>query len=319
MSDFHTSNPLNLLVLAGGISNEREVSISSGQSVAKALEIAGHNVIIDDIAPDNLSALDNNDYDLVFPVLHGTFGEDGQLQLILEEKNIPFVGSGSKASSLAMDKWKSKLIFEQNNISVTKGKLLQAEVFSKCPVSETADTLIVELGLPLVLKPVSDGSSFGVFLVNDKNDLISTLDNFFDKYGDCLVEKFNSGNEYTVGIVCDQVLPIIQIKPADKFYDFEAKYQRNDTEYVFDIDLSDDNIEFMYKAALRAYHLLGCRDLVRIDFMTELTGKPELLEVNTLPGFTDHSLVPKAAEKNGIYMPELCDKIVQNAVNRPII
>ncbi len=319
MSVFHTSNPLKILVLAGGISNEREVSLSSGKSVADALITAGHTVITADISPDNLTALDKNDYDIVFPVLHGVFGEDGQLQKILEEKKIPFVGSGSKASSLAMDKWASKLLFEQNGISVTKGKLLPADDYSQLPFAETAEKLISEMGLPIVLKPVSDGSSVGVYKVNDISELTSILETYFDRFGDCLAEKFNSGNEYTVGIVCDQVLPIIQILPAVDFYDYEAKYQRDDTRYEYDVDLSEDAKNAMCSSALRAYQLLGCKDLTRIDFMMESGSEPELMEVNTLPGFTDHSLVPKAAQKIGISMPELCDKIVQNAAGRPII
>ena len=319
MEGFTTVNQLNVLVLAGGVSNERDVSLASGKSVYQALINAGHKVTISDISPSDLSALDMPGIDVVFSVLHGCFGEDGQVQKILEDKKIPFVGSGSAASQLAMDKWKSKQLFEQNNINVTQGVLLSADEYRDASKVEAAESLIDQLGLPVVVKPVCDGSSVGVYLLKTKDEIIDRLENYFDEYGDCLAEKFNCGDEFTVGIVCDQILPIIQIKAAVEFYDYDAKYQRDDTSYLFDIELTDDQKNIMNDAAMRAYQLLGCRDLVRIDFMVEPDCTPQLLEVNTLPGFTDHSLVPKAAQKIGISMPELCDKIVQNAMSRPII
>ena len=318
MPEFRTSNPLNILVLAGGISSEREVSLAGGQSVSEALKQAGHNVKLADISPENLSALDDIEIDVVFPVLHGLFGEDGQLQAILETRKIKFVGSGSSASKLAMDKWNSKQLFEENGIDTTIGKLLTEDEFSANDSNEICKSIITELGLPLVLKPVDAGSSVGVFLAKNANEIETILGSFFSKYGDCLIEKYNSGAEYTVGIVCGQILPIIQIKAAVDFYDYDAKYQRNDTEYIFDVDLDSNYIEIMNTAALRAYQLLGCKDIARVDFMFEQGAVPQLLEVNTLPGFTDHSLVPKAGKKIGLSMPELCDKIAQNAYNRPI-
>lgn len=315
---FVTDNPLNILVLAGGVSSERDVSLASGAAVSQALTMAGHNVLTDDISPDDLTALDTPDIDLIFSVLHGTFGEDGTLQEIMEQRNIKFVGSGSIASRLAMDKWKSKQLFISDGITTTFGELLSSEECLKADKILLADKIIDGLGLPVVLKPVAEGSSVGVFIPKTREELIDSLTSFFQDYGNCLAEKFNSGGEYTVGIVCDKVLPVIQIRSASGFYDYQAKYQRNDTRYLFDTDLNSEQLDKINTTALRAYHLLDCKDLCRIDFMVEPGQEPQLMEVNTLPGFTSHSLVPKAAEKNGYSMVEICDKIVQNAFERPI-
>ncbi len=315
---YTTSNPLNVLVLAGGVSSERDVSLASGQSVANALASGGHNVEMSDISPDDLSALDTPDIDVIFSVLHGTFGEDGTLQEIMEQRDLKFVGSGSVASRLAMDKWQSKQMFISDGITTTFGELLSAEEYLHGDMAKLADELVGNVGLPVVLKPVAEGSSVGVHIPRTRDELYHCLSGFFKEYGDCLAEKFNTGGEYTVGIVCGEVMPIIQIRSAQGFYDYEAKYQRNDTTYLFETDLDSDQQDKMTAAALRAYQLLGCKDLCRIDFMVEVGQEPQLMEVNTLPGFTSHSLVPKAAEKLGYSMIEICDKIVQNAFVRPI-
>lgn len=315
---FQTTNPLNILVLCGGISSEREVSLKSGSSVINALKQAGHSVISSDISPDDLTALDIPEIDVIFPVLHGKFGEDGQLQEILESRRLKFVGSGSRASRLAMDKWLSKELFMQNGIAVTQGRLLMTQEYSRSNMSQLAGELSHDLGLPLVLKPVREGSSVGVYLEKSIDSLAERLETFFPEFGDCLAERFNTGGEYTVGIVCGEVLPVIQIKAANSFYDYQAKYQRNDTNYLFETELTEIQLKQMQAFALKAWELLGCQDLSRIDFMVESGSQPQLLEVNTLPGFTDHSLVPKAAAKKGYSMPEICDKIVQNCFKRSI-
>lgn len=315
---FTTSNPLNIVVLAGGISSEREVSLISGRSVAAALKEAGHTVQVADISPGDLSVLEIEGIDIFFSVLHGTFGEDGQLQEIMEDRNLRFVGSGSEASRTAMDKWMTKQICLDNGIAITAGKLLEAKYYEAEDKLALAESLVVEMGLPIVLKPVSEGSSVGVYIEKNLKDLAVRLESFFNEFGDCLVEKFNAGGEYTVGIVCDEVLPVIQIKSAAGFYDYQAKYISNDTKYLFETDLSKEQVEIMQGAALKINNLIGCNDLCRIDFMAEPQMEPQLLEVNTLPGFTDHSLVPKAAAKVGYSMPEICDKIIQNAFKRPI-
>lgn len=315
---FKTAMPLNIMVLCGGISSERDVSLKSGASVINALKQAGHKVVSSDISPDDLCALSQPGIDVIFPVLHGKFGEDGQLQEIMEKMRLKFVGSGSCASRLAMDKWLSKQIFAENGIAVTQGRLLQAELYGSLDKKELAAGLVGELGLPVVLKPVREGSSVGVYLEKTLDSLASRLASFFPEFGDCLAERFNTGGEYTVGIVCGEVLPVIQIKAANSFYDYQAKYQRNDTNYLFETELTTGQLKQMQESALLAYELLGCQDLSRIDFMVETGGVPQLLEVNTLPGFTDHSLVPKAAAKKGYSMPEICDKIVQNSFKRSI-
>ncbi len=307
---------LRVLVLSGGPSAEREVSLASGKAVANALKSVGHKVIESDIGPDNLSALDTGDFDVVFPVLHGTFGEDGQLQQILEQRNLPYVGSNSTASKLAMDKYQAKIAFEQAGVAVAEGVLIK----SKGPETEIDSQEIVQaiatVGIPCVVKPNCEGSSVGVVIGRQELQTIEAIEDALMHHGDCLIERFIMGREFTVGILAGEVLPVLEVKAADGFYDFEAKYEKNDTEYSFDLNLPDETIKAMQNDALACFNALKCRDLARIDFILSDSGR-FVLEINTLPGFTNHSLVPKAAQHIGMSMEEICDKIVQISYDRP--
>ncbi len=287
--------PLAVTVLSGGPGAEREVSLSSGTAVADALQRRGHSVLLADIGPHDLSALDRA-CDVVFPALHGTFGEDGQLQRILEARGIRFVGSGSAASEAAMDK------------AVTK-RLAQS-IGVRTPAFEVVERG-GEVGWngPVVVKPVDQGSSVMTRVVTEPTGLAPAVAAVLDGYGRALVERFIAGDELTVGILAGVPLPPICIRPRGAFYDYDAKYRDDRTEYHFDSH-PPALLDEAARLSLRVFQRLGCRHLARVDWMVDREQNLWLLEVNTLPGFTSHSLLPKAAERVGVPFDELCHRLV---------
>lgn len=298
---------LKITVLSGGPSSEREVSLNSGRAVAAALRSVGHDVYLADIGPDDLSALDRP-VDMVFIALHGAFGEDGVLQQILEDRGIRYCGSGPQASALAMDK------------AAAKARFLAAGV--PTPLFETVTRANVEEVLaqwapPAVVKPLDQGSSVDCVIVHAGEDLAAPIRRELELYGRCLVERFVPGAELTVGVLGEETLPPIQIRPKREFYDYQAKYLDSDTEYLFNIDLPASVLSEVRELSLRAHQALGCRDFSRVDWIVEeSTGRPFVLEVNTIPGFTDHSLLPKAARQAGMSFAELCQRIVELTCQR---
>lgn len=319
-----TSRKLAILVLRGGPSAERQVSLESGRCVADALRQMGHEVLEADIGPDNLSALDGDGskpFDIVFPILHGTFGEDGRLQKILEQRAIRFVGSGSHSSQLAMDKYTAKKLFEQAGLLTPKAILIENSANSSNNEQQLNNQItesIDQMNLPCVIKPNQQGSSIGVVIAQRQSKAQKAAIDSMKNYGDCLIERYIPGREFTVGIVADRVLPVLEVRPTQEFYDYSAKYDADDTEYIFDHSLPAKQAEQMRQIAFKAFTALGCRDLARVDMIMDENGQIFVLEVNTLPGFTDHSLVPKAADHIGISMENLCDQIAQTAYDRPI-
>ncbi len=312
------STKYTVLVLRGGPGRERQISLSSGSAVAAALLEAGHVVIEGDISPDDLSVLDQ-EFDVVFSVLHGTFGEDGQLQEILEARSIPFVGSGSRASRTAMNKHQTKQTCAAAGINTAPDLLItESDIATDVAFETCLNDIAARLGFPCVVKPNQQGSSVGVSIVNDPNALPDVIGKCVAEFGETLIEKFIAGGEYTVGIIGRQPLPVLQIKPATGFYDFKAKYEAGDTSYIFELDVPEGILKQMQSDALTAFNTLHCKDISRIDFMLTPEWQHFLLEVNTLPGFTDHSLVPMAAGRIGHTMPSLCDEIVQMVMNPPI-
>jgi len=305
----------SILVLRGGPSAEREVSLSSGQAVAAALKARGHVVYESDIGPDDLAVLDRIHVDVVFPVLHGTFGEDGQLQAILEKRGLRYVGSNAASSRLAMDKWLSKQAVEGAGVLTAEGVLLEA---GKGAGTNEIERAIGRVGIPCVAKPNCQGSSIGVVIGRTKLEAWEGIERSLEDYGDCLVEKFIAGRELTVGILGDKTLPILEIKPAEGFYDYQAKYVSDNTEYSFETGLPLELTKQIQDQARRAFMALGCRDLGRVDFILDGQGRSYFLEVNTLPGFTSHSLVPKAAGRIGLSFEEMCEEIVRMSLARPI-
>lgn len=292
-----SKSSLSVTVLAGGPSAEREVSLVSGSAIADALGFRGHRVRLSDIGPEDLSALDAP-ADVVFPALHGTWGEDGQLQRVLESRGVPFVGSGSRASATAMDKVLTKQVAIELGIRTAEHQVV---------TSAAACTLAP----PVVVKPIDQGSSVLTAIVRDARELPAAIDQVVAAYGRALVERFIAGDELTVAVLGDRTLPPICIRPKRGFYDYAAKYEDDATEYLFDAGHSASLLESIGADSLRLFRAIGCRHLGRVDWIVERGGSAFLLELNTLPGFTSHSLVPKAAAKIGIAFDELCDRLVR--------
>ena len=302
-------DPMRITVLAGGPSAEREVSLVGGRAVADALASLGHDVALRDITPDNLSALDRPGVDLVFPVLHGTWGEDGRLQRILDDRGLPYVGSGPEASALAMNKAESKSAF------VAAGLPTPAwQVWSGWPDGPVG----WDGPWPVVVKPLEQGSSVDLFIPADAEAMRQAVGAVCGRYQRCLVEQFIAGRELTVGVLGAEALPPIEIRvSADHaYYDYHAKYVAEDTSYTADPDLPDGCRAALGERALAAHGVLGCRDYSRVDFLLDQRSEPLLLEVNTIPGFTSHSLLPMAARAIGLDFTSLCGRLVEIAWRR---
>ena len=299
---------LKITVLRGGISAEREVSLISGAAVANALRSLGHQVFESDVGPNNLAGLDQP-CDVVFPVLHGVFGEDGQIQEILEQRGLPYVGCRPPAARLAMDKARTKACLAELDVPTAPWEIVGREDF-------TASWRVSHaVGLPCVAKPPLEGSSVGCKVCHSESELRAFLAEMLQKYPEMMLERFITGPELTIGIIDGQALPTIQIIPATTFYDYDAKYQREDTRYVFDIDLPAATLAAARDAAVATYKVLNVRHLGRVDVMVDArTNQVYVLEINTMPGFTSHSLVPKAAAKAGIAFPQLCHRLVHLAL-----
>lgn len=295
--------PLRVTVLCGGPSREREVSLESGQAVAEALRQRDHVVHVADINPDDLSALDAPT-DVIFPALHGTFGEDGQLQAIMEQRGIPFVGAGATASALAMDKVRSKQVALEQGIQTAQYEVWHPDTHHKRTQPYQP--------LPVVVKPVAEGSSVAVTIVKDPGAFLPAVERTVAAHGAALVESFIKGAELTVGIVGDQELPPICIRPKRDFYDYEAKYRDDQTEYVFDA-YPPAVLAAAREQSRRLHDAIGVRHLSRVDWIVDDQQRLWFLEINTLPGFTSHSLVPKAAAKIGIDFATLVDRLVRMA------
>jgi D-alanine-D-alanine ligase len=302
-------NKLDITLLCGGISAEREVSLKTGTQIAEALRTVGHRVWQSDISPGDLAALDRRPCDVVFPALHGVFGEDGQLQAILEERGVPFVGSGAAASRMGMDKVATKSCLLEHNVPTPPWQVVYRHKFNE------NWTVAGSVGYPCVVKPIGEGSSVGCRICANQEEARGHLREFLPKYGAMLVEKFVNGWELTVGILDGKTLPAIMIKPATEFYDYKAKYDRDDTQYLFDIPLPEGVLDHVRHAALETHRHVGCRHLSRVDVMVDQpTRQAYVLEINTMPGFTSHSLVPKAAAHAGIKFTDLCDRLVRMAL-----
>ncbi|MBN2376708.1 MAG: D-alanine--D-alanine ligase [Sedimentisphaerales bacterium] len=312
---------IKVLVLRGGPSAEREVSLESGAAVAAALRTAGFVVAEADINPDNLSALEQNDFDVIVPMLHGTFGEDGQLQKILEQRNLCYAGSDSVASELAMDKYRSKLAFQQAGLLTPYSQLIEVaceKILGSAEFECYIESCIEQVGTTCVVKPNCQGSSVGITIAGSSKIAKKAIQQVVAEHGDCLVERFVKGRELTVGVIGDQPLPVLEIRAAQGFYDYQAKYHDDKTQYYFDIELSEDTLIAIQQAGLAAFKALNCRDFGRVDFIVDERNQIFVLEVNNLPGFTSHSLVPKAAAQAGNDMPKICAQIVRMALQRSI-
>jgi D-alanine-D-alanine ligase len=303
---------LRVTVLMGGPSPERQVSIWSGQAVADALESAGHVVTRGEILPGKTEILDRGEIDVVFIAMHGNFGESGEVQQLCEERDLAYVGSGPTASRLAMDKAAAKQRFGRAGLETPDWIVIE-----RFHSPEKTAAWLEELSLPAVVKPVDAGSSVDVYICRDPAQRSQALEEVIDSYGRALIERFVPGREVTVGILDRTPLPVIEIRPPGGFYDYRAKYSDEaGTRYVFDHGLDPDVIHALQRDAQAAHDALDCRDLSRVDFILDDDRVGHVLEINTIPGFTSHSLLPKAAAKVGIDLPQLCDRLIRMARRR---
>jgi len=292
-------------VLLGGRSAERDVSLKSGAAVLAALQRSGVDAYPFDPAVQNLQALVDEGYDRAFIALHGRFGEDGTVQGALELMGIPYTGSGVLASALGMDKWRTKMVWQAANLPVPDYMLLDKDSDWKAVVDR--------LGLPLFVKPANEGSSVGISKVKTLGELPDAFRaaSRYDKL--VLAERNIGGGEFTVAILGEQALPVIKIEPANEFYDYEAKYLSNETRYLCPSGLSVAQETEMHLLANRSFSLIGGRGWGRVDFLMDEAGILYLLEVNTSPGMTDHSLVPMAARHSGMSFELLVLRILELA------
>ena len=306
------NSKLKIAVLAGGIGAEREVSIKSGRCVAEALTQAGFDVVTSDIRPDALDILSDDSVDVFFPALHGEFGEDGQLQRILEARSLLYAGSGSVASELAFDKIASKQLYDDAGVATPAAVEFGAETDP-----DSLEEQLRDFAGRYVVKPIKQGSSVGVSIVSSPSEALTAARETLGEFGDCMIEEFVTGREITVGILCGRALPIIEIRPQSSFYDYDAKYVDDRTEFLFDTVADPALAANISQAAIDCFDALGCRHFARVDFVLREDRIACALEVNTIPGFTDHSLLPKAAAKAGLSMGDLCTRIVEAAQPSP--
>jgi D-alanine-D-alanine ligase len=290
-------------VLFGGRSAEREVSLKSGAAVLAALQRSGVDAYPFDPAVQNLQALVDEGFDRAFIALHGRYGEDGTVQGALELLEIPYTGSGVMASALGMDKWRSKLVWQGAGVPIPDYVLLD----------ERSDWEAVsqKLGMPLFVKPANEGSSVGISKVKQQSELRAAYQAAARHDKLVIAERYIGGGEYTAAILGEQALPIIKIEPANEFYDYEAKYIRNDTKYLCPSDLSTAQEEEMQRLAKHAYALIGGEGWGRVDFLKGMDGRLYVLEANTSPGMTDHSLVPMAARQAGISFEQFVLRVLE--------
>jgi D-alanine-D-alanine ligase len=298
-----TKNFGKVAVLLGGKSAEREVSLKSGNAVLAALKRSGVDAYAFDPAERPLHDIEN--FDRAFIALHGRYGEDGTIQGALELFGIPYTGSGVMASSIGMDKWRTKLLWQAVGVSSPTFELVRAD----------SDFAAIEqrLGLPLFVKPANEGSSIGISKVKQAGGLKAAYEEAAKYDSLVIAEKFIGGGEYSVGILGDTALPIIRIIPANEFYDYEAKYLRDDTQYLCPCGLPEAVEMKIRTEALEAFRVVGGGGWGRVDFLMDEQGQHYFLEVNTSPGMTDHSLVPMGARTAGISFDELVVKILETA------
>ena len=302
------SSKLKIAVLTGGIGSERDISLQSGRCVAEALKEAGFQVATADIRPDNLEILNDSSVDVFFPALHGKFGEDGQLQQILEDRSLLYTGSGPKASEATFDKMASKKLFEQAGVATPAA----IEFGPETDISLLEEHLR-DFTNEYVIKPIRQGSSVGVSIVSTPHEAVVAARKTFSEYGDCMIEEFVPGTEVTVSILHGRPLPIIEVRTQSGFYDYHAKYIDEQTEYLFDTITEKAVAANIRRAAVDCFNALGCRHFARVDFILSDEEIVYALEANTIPGFTSHSLLPKAAAKAGLSMSDLCTEIVEAA------
>jgi len=302
-----------ICVLMGGRSGERDVSLRSGKRVFESLQRQGFNVISMDLEDDLVTRLKAAKVDIVYIILHGRYGEDGAVQGLLEIAGIPYTGSKVLASALAMNKVAAKRMFVTAGIVTPRCLTVDANQ----DIKNEARRIARDFSFPLVLKPVSEGSSLGVYLIKKPEELLSKLEETVPKYKDMFVEEFIKGQEVTVGVIGVgddlQALPILELVPKKEFYDFEAKYTAGMTEFILPARLSPALTKKVQETAIKAHLALGCYGVSRVDMIVTADQAAYVHEVNTIPGMTEQSDLPAEAKEAGISFDQLVVKILASA------
>lgn len=308
---------MKVAVLYGGVSNEREVSLSSGKGIIEALKQKGHEVIGIDFHPERLNEIINLDVDLVFIGLHGKFGEDGRIQGLLDLLEIPYVGSGVLASALAMDKTKAKQIFKLKNIPIPKGETFSINRYTDS--QKIVDTINNHFEPPFVIKPNREGSTLGLTIVTERSQIDNAIIIAGDSDKRILVEEFIKGKELTVAVLGasgkEKALPIIEIIPKNEYYDYESKYAQGGSEHIIPARISEELAKEIQGYAVDAHQALNCEVYSRVDFILDEHNVPYILEVNTLPGMTPTSLFPDTAKVTGLNYNEMIEEFLRLSVN----
>ncbi|MCS7203531.1 MAG: D-alanine--D-alanine ligase [Thermodesulfovibrio sp.] len=295
-------------VIAGGLSSEREVSLRSGKAVFKALKELGYNVVFIDANSLLYETIKKEKIDVAFLVLHGGWGENGAVQGMLEIMGIPYTGSKVLASALAMDKEFSKKVFTYHGIPVPEFKVISKEGLKSLNLDS--------FEFPCVVKPCEEGSSVGVNIVRNRRELENAFSEAF-KYGErVIVERYIEGREIHIGILGDKALGGVEVRPKKAFYDYEAKYTKGLTEYILPPEINKELYERLKELGLKAHQALGCSGATRVDMLVDKEGNPYVLEVNTIPGMTETSLLPKIASLAGYDFKSLVEEILKLALKR---
>ncbi len=297
------SNFGKVAVLMGGTSNERDISLESGEAVLDALHRKKVAAIAIDPKKDNLEQLES--FNRAFICLHGKGGEDGEIQIFLEGINVPYTGSGILSSSLGMDKFKSKTIWNSKNISTPD--------FMQVNHADDFKEASNFCGLPFFIKPANSGSSIGIAIINNEKDFILAFEEAYKIDKIVIVESFVVGNEYTLPIIHNKPFPIVEIKSRTEFYDYEAKYLRGDTEFICPADIALPLVEDINKLCINAFNAIGCDGWGRVDFIIDKNKKIHIIEINTVPGMTSHSLVPMSARYAGVEFDDLVMMILETS------
>lgn len=306
-----------VLVIMGGLSEEREVSLNSGRGVYEALMEKGYDAVTLDLSRDNLGKISEIAPDVVFIALHGRYGEDGTVQGLLDLLGIPYTGSGVAASAICMDKIITKKLLIYEGFPTPDFVVLKRNSFMKDNL--VLGSIIKRFGLPVVVKPATQGSSIGTYIVKEDNALLDAIQKAFELDREVLVEKFIEGDLLTVAVLGNdhpRVLPVIEIVSHNDFYDYESKYTPGMCEHIIPARISDELNQRIEGIAADCYQAMGCRGTARIDFMVDKEGNPYILEVNTIPGMTGMSLVPDAARAVGISYADLVEVLVNLALGQ---
>lgn len=299
-----------IVVFAGGPSSEREISLKSGRAVCEALKRKKQDVELVNVEGTSWAKPKKDSDIIVFIALHGRFGEDGTIQALLEKMSLSYTGSGVEASRLALDKIASRELFLKNGLKVPAYKIMKEPSGKK--------DLFDEFKIPFVVKPQFEGSSIGLSVVRERISALEALKAAFACGGAVIVEEYIHGRELTVGIMGRKALPVLEIVTAGDVYDFNAKYTDGRTKYIVPAELDKDDYRRIQECAERAHNALGCRDFSRVDMRMDRRGNIYVLEVNTIPGLTERSLLPKAAGAAGVSFEDLCMKVVSMAHERKL-